>query len=261
MNTVDHCTACGSTNIKKNAASHSSFVIDRMTAAETQSLSHTPCEALTCLDCGIITSSTRFDRDEEDRFYKNYGEPEYLNHRVSYEGHGIAGVFQNFVSEHYISRRKSETSNFLKDKVDFNKIETMLDLGGGTGNMIPDDFALSKKYVLDSSKKTPANGVISIDDINSIGQVDFILCAHTLEHVSYPKDFLKFLISCVKENGLVYVEVPKEWRENSEGYFFHEHINLFSMESLKNVLKEFLHIDAETNLDGNTVIAVLGRKK
>jgi hypothetical protein len=33
------------------------------------------------------------------------------------------------------------------------------------------------------------------------------------------------------------------------------------MESLKNVLKEFLHIDAETNLDGNTVIAVLGRKK
>jgi len=261
MEKVNYCTACGSTNIKKNSASLSSFVIDRMTGAETQSPSHTPCEALTCLDCGIIISSTRFDRDEEDRYYKNYGESSYLDHRVRYEGHGISGIFQNFVSEYYISRRKSETSNFLKDKVDFNKIETMLDLGGGTGVMIPDDFSGSTKYVLDSSGKVPIEGVNAITDISSIDQVDFLMCAHTLEHVSYPKDFLKFLISCVKDNGQIYIEVPKEWRENPEGYFFHEHINLFSMESLKNVLKEFLHIDAETYLDGNGVIAVLGRKK
>ena len=34
-----------------------------------------------------------------------------------------------------------------------------------------------------------------------------------------------------------------------------------SKENFENVLKEFLHIDAETYLDGNGVIAVLGRKK
>lgn len=261
MKYVDFCTACGSKNIIKTPASISNFVVDRMTGAKIKSNFFYPCEGITCKECGVITTSIRFDRNEEESYYFDYGESHYVNHRAIYEGEGIKRIFEYYKSDVYFFKRKLGTANFLKQHLNFQDVKTLLDLGGGTGVMIPDEFDQTKKFVLDSSKKQPVKGVKLITDISEIEPVEFLFCAHTLEHVSYPKEFLDFLMTCVQQNGWVYIEVPNEGRDNIANNNFHEHINLFTMHSLKKLLSNYLNIVGEVYLDNKEVIAILGKKK
>lgn len=73
---------------------------------------------------------------------------------------------------------------------------------------------------------------------------DLIVCRHVLEHIPYPSDVLTEIHQCMKDETLLYVEVPHEAVmaqsldvKASDKKHWHEHINFFSIKSLEILLK------------------------
>ncbi|MFC1856772.1 class I SAM-dependent methyltransferase [Thermodesulfobacteriota bacterium] len=118
----------------------------------------------------------------------------------------------------------------------------VLDYGGASGyNLIPflDTF---RCCILDYEKWDLPEGIEYLgpdtSDLYDGEQFDVILLLHTLEHVTEPKAFLAELCTFLKDEGIIYVEVPlgcfREWRSLSEPL---THVNFFSEESLYNCFR------------------------
>jgi len=248
MKYIDYCVCCDGKNVRFLDSTMYAFVIDRMTGASKQAdkpLLDPSCKMIHCNDCNFVSSNIRFTEEEEARYYKGYGERPYLDHRIRYEGNPmIASTFAMCSNTQYVDRRKKYMAELMKDHVDLSKINYVLDFGGGTGLLIPDEFVRPQgegsRYVLDFSDNPPVNGVIPIKNKNECAPVDLLICAHTLEHVSYPSNFIKMMKEYIKPNGFIYLEVPNERKDNpipKVGNDFHEHINMFSVDSLRKVME------------------------
>lgn len=248
MKYIDYCVCCGSKNVRFLDSTMYAFVIDRMTGAakqEDKPLLDPSCKMIHCNDCNFVSSSIRFTEEEEARFYKGYGERAYLDHRIQYEGNPmIAATFAQCSNPQYIEQRKKYMVAVMQNHLDFSKINYVLDFGGGTGLLIPDEFVrpqeVGVRYVLDFSDNPTVNGVVPIKNSSECSPVDLLICAHTLEHVSYPSDFIKMMKEYIKPNGFIYVEVPNERKGNptpTVGNNFHEHINMFNESSLRQVME------------------------
>lgn len=69
---------------------------------------------------------------------------------------------------------------------------------------------------------------------------DFVICRHVLEHIPDVESFIDALVSATKENGKLYIEVPNAddiFSTNNYSNFFHEHVNYFSPQVLRNALQ------------------------
>lgn len=97
---------------------------------------------------------------------------------------------------------------------------------------------------------------------------DVVVIRHVIEHVQDPVTFLRTAIKTLKNNGLIYVEVPNSmWcLENSFFPEFHvDHISYFSLNSLKFLMKEagfneVIHSEAFNGYMRFPFIACLSKK-
>lgn len=248
MKYIDYCVCCDSKNVRFLDSTMYAFVINRMTGTpkmQDAPLLDPSCKMIHCNDCNFVSSNIRFTEEEEARFYKDYGERPYLDHRIQYEGNPmIAATFAMCSDPQYVERRKQYMIELMKDHLDLSKINYVLDFGGGIGDLIPDEFIRPQgggmRYVLDFSDKNPISGIASIKNKNECPLVDLLICAHTLEHVSYPSNFIKMMKEYIKPNAFIYLEVPNERKDNptpTVGNDFHEHINMFNEASLRKVME------------------------
>ena len=96
-------------------------------------------------------------------------------------------------------------------------------------------------------KETVYNCSLSDANIQK-NSFDIIIMVDTLEHITYPNDFLKELSCYLKENGKLYIEVPNESLLGFKGYLrkvvglysgyptHPNHVNMFTQASLKRLL-------------------------
>ena len=182
--------------------------------------------------CHFVGTLTRFTPEEERRYYKDYMKEDYNTHRTLYEGTDWL-VYQNyFDTQEYFDVRKQAATETLSDLMDLSDVTSVLDYGGNTGEMIPNDLNHAKKFVLDLEPRTLPDGVHAVTSPEESGQVDLVLCSHTLEHVSYPKELLEDIKRYIKPNGYIYIEVPLE----QPGFNVHEHINYMMYPFLEKLL-------------------------
>jgi len=231
MYQAQKCVCCHSENIEKFSGIMAEFLIDRMTG-----IVHPPasnmCSTVHCLDCDYVGSELRFSPVEENRYYQNYGVGEYVYHREQYEP-GISTTFHNLQMDEIKKYRKEVTIDVLKNTIDLSTVSSLLDYGGNTGEMIPDEFSNIDRYVTDVQNRVLRNGVKSITGPEESGKVDLVLCSHTMEHVSHPFDMTVDLKRYLKSDGWLYLEVPNELPVPKQGELWHEHINKFTMECLE----------------------------
>lgn len=269
MKYIDYCVCCDSTNIKKFKGYMDQFVIDRMLDLPRAGTFPSDCSLVHCLDCEYIGSELRFERSEEATYYFQYADDHYIKHRSQYDGDGIANTFRTYNSKEYKIKRRNTIASVLAKHLDMSTINSVVDFGGNTGEMIPEELAHAVRYVVETDPRVFPSGITYIKTPEESGPTDLIICAHTLEHVSYPSKIFAELIKYVKTNGWIYIEVPDESPDVPvDGHVFHEHINLFNINSLRNLMiKHGIEIVSESNLydppqAGDLLsIAILGKLK
>jgi SAM-dependent methyltransferase len=231
MKIVNHCVCCNSTNIIKYRATIEDFVLNRM-LGDVSPRPAEPNQMIHCQDCNYAGSSYRFDQDEEKRYYTGYMGPEYAAAR------GCQAAAAYYDSEIYKALRRDMCSTTLLPFIDFSSIQSVLDYGGNTGEMIPTELNHASRYVVDTEPRLLPTGATAISDPSQSGPVDLVICGHTLEHVSYPLDVLKDLVRYVRSGTWFYLEVPVENEgKYSDGYNFSEHINYFRDSTLEKLLE------------------------
>lgn len=124
----------------------------------------------------------------------------------------------------------------------------ILDIGCGKGNFL---YQFSKKFPkwtihgVEASKsaleiaraKLPhAHFIEGLFDSNLFDQkFDLIVILGVLEHLEDPVSFLKSTISCLKDNGLIFFDVPN-FKLNPVDLFVYDHLTHFTKEIVENLL-------------------------
>ncbi len=236
MKYIDHCPVCNGKNFTQSiTANLSPFIVDRMLGQEKKSVAFPiPTNLFLCDDCHFIGVNARFTPEEERRYYTDYMGESYNAHRTRYEGTGWLALQEHYTTPEYVNDRKRAASGILNSVLDLTQLEEVLDYGGNTGDMIPDELSHTKRFVLDVEVRHLANNVTSVTNPEESGLVDLVMCSHTMEHVSDPKALLADIKRYLKPNGCVYIEVPNE----DAGVNVHEHINFLTHAFLEKFLTD-----------------------
>ena len=191
-----------------------------------------------CKDCGFVFSNPRFSDDDLRIKYEAIFELGSVKHRLQRNPASNLDVrarrIYKLIQRYVYAKSPSQPR--------------VLDYGGASGyNLIP-FVDTCECGILDYEEWKLPTGVTYLGkDASDLGKddaFDVILLLHTLEHVPDPKLLLETLYRFLKEQGLIYVEVPlgcfREWRSLDEPL---THINFFSEESLYNCFKDCgLHV-------------------
>ncbi len=124
-----------------------------------------------------------------------------------------------------------------------NKTFNVLDYGGGDGSLLKHFVAEGIDCYLIDFNKQSIPGVkrlgSTVNDLSFSLLFDVIICSHILEHVADPVKLLKQLRLYLKDNGIIYIEVPVEvWKDVPLQYDPVTHINFFTKESLQTAISE-----------------------
>jgi SAM-dependent methyltransferase len=196
-----------------------------------------------CEDCGFVGPEMHFSRELLQGLYQDYRLDSYNQERCKYEPYyqHIQHLVGKDVKE--LTARLDNIDSLLKNHVDIDQFQSVLDWGGGEGRFIPRGLVEKKVFILDVSDEPLANeSFIRIDEPDPGMLFDFIQVCHVLEHVSSPNEFLKEVVKSLKPGGVLYIEVPQDQSDenilrfkvepNSIKHTIHEHLNLFSQDAL-----------------------------
>jgi hypothetical protein len=248
------CICCGGTHLKKAPAVLMPFVAKRvfdhepiMIAPEwgmrdlKSGMAYTLCNSIQCASCGVLFLDLRFSDVEMASLYANYRDEEYTHLRDHYEpGYREICKFYS-VRADYIAK----IEEFLTPLVP--SAPALLDWGGDTGINTPLKEQASFVHIYDISNKPSLKGTLAVDlETARQSSYDLITCSQVLEHVPYPQDVINQIISVMDAHTLLYLEVPYEELMRTEPGLtelhrikrhWHEHINFFSEESVRSLVK------------------------
>lgn len=236
MKKIDYCPCCNSKNIETVPATIESFILARMSGDDSSYSGRVECKYIHCIDCDFLGPDYRFEKEEEHKFYQNYMEGEYIDHRCKYEGEGARQFLMTLNTGIYDQIRIDSASKILASVLDPKDITSLLDFGGNKGELIPPEFSHAKRYVTDVEIRNLPDGVIGVRSPADCEPVDLLICEHTLEHVSYPPDLIEDIKKYMKSGSWLYLEVPLEDLTHVPNHNFHEHLNRFTLKCLDNLL-------------------------
>jgi len=239
------CPCCDSENVNLGTVVLAAFVAERMT--NTVQLDDWATEAQQCNDCGFISTHMRFTDEQMTRYYheymrlkadggRQYGD--YIFHRLRVDGPDWFEMVKLYNNPAWLGARKESITGSLEMLTDtwLRDIKTVVDYGGDCGQYIPDELKHAKRYVVEVEPRDLVDGVVQISSPDQAEPADLLICCHTLEHVSWPRDLITDMKRYVKPGGLMYIEVPNEdhfVQKNNGNLKFHEHINIFFERSLQ----------------------------
>ncbi len=130
------------------------------------------------------------------------------------------------------------------------KIRTALDYGGNQGETFTELIGTEKKYVYDiSDVEIYREGIEKIKEYSKLLEYkfDFIMCNMTLEHVSYPRDFMKLLYDIGSADTYYYIEVPSENPFAKDKFSIIKNIELLFNSNYSNIklIKHYLHLKGQ----------------
>lgn len=120
---------------------------------------------------------------------------------------------------------------------------TILDYGGGNGRLLR--YFLERGHdcstleLVDETLPGIRYAGAQISDLSALPAFDVVICSHVLEHLADPLATLRQLIPHVKDDGLVYIEVPAEiWHRPPPAIDPVTHINFFTTDSIRVLMEE-----------------------
>lgn len=268
------CVCCESLNLNKQPAVLMPFVAKR--AFDWDACDVTPdwglrdvpaghalplCNTLHCSSCGHVFLDMRFDADEMSRLYHDYRGPAYEALREKSEPGYLARNRRLICGDSHLPAVEA----FLRSWVPAQP--TVLDWGGDTGLNTPFRQQARIHHILDISSKALVDGAEAVTEntLTPLGY-DIVVLSNVLEHIPEPGELLSRVVRAMHPMTQLYIEVPFEplmraaerdpgaWRQK---HHWHEHINFYSEDSLRCLLKEAkLKVNALSKMDiGNSELA------
>jgi len=196
-------------------------------------------DVVCCDRCGFIYADTTVTQADYDRFYAEHSKYEHPQT-------GTGGVENPFDWQ-----RQQETARQI-DKFLDNSAAGIVDVGCANGGLLKalKELGYQSLCGLDPSPTCVENvRRLGIDAhvgslLNSFREhaFDCVVLSHTLEHINDLDAAMRWIGNAMKNNAFLYIEVPDasrytEFADSPFQDFNTEHINHFSMASLKNFLK------------------------
>lgn len=187
-----------------------------------------------CQKCGFTFASPLLPEKEILRYYENLS---------NYEQHHTGGEPSKESRE--MSARQIE---FIKQYFDTSYRGSAIDIGCSIAYTLsllksdgwdvigidPSDWCVGKSKELFGVHVK--KGFLDQDTKRHLGKKDVVIFSHVLEHLIDPGHALRLSGEILKDDGLIYVEVPNfKEHNNLTGYFTFEHINFFSTVSITNI--------------------------
>lgn len=196
-----------------------------------------------CKNCGFIFTKNPFNSEKLYNRYAKFSKFEFDSEDYFLDD-----------SEDYIIRSKNQY-NFISQSMDLLKITSILEFGAASGynlslyndhDRIVNGVEPSNKNCKLAKMKYDIDLFCGIDSMfwDNYSKIrgenfkyDLVFLSHTLEHIVNPMDFMK-KVSKINE-GYVFIEVPTmdvKFSNEAFGMFCEEHVNIFTLESLQNMM-------------------------
>ena len=193
-----------------------------------------------CSQCGMVFDTFEADETVFDNYYSKENK---------YAIDNTAGSGGYSVNE---KKRFQRIVNFLKSQR-IDKNADIMDIGSGKGGLlyVLQENGFNNLCAVERSDKCVAymkhNASWSVihSGLEELGEKcysDLIICSQIFEHLFSPRHSLEILWNVLRDEGMLLIEVPDASRYcdffcKPYHYFDAEHINHFSLESLKMLLK------------------------
>ena len=215
-----------------------------------------------CKECGFLT----YDYVDEKRLSESYNRQRPIM------------IAQNIVT----CNRKNEYHKKMllpHAKLDYK----VLDVGcaqGATLNFLKENGLKAENLYGTEHSRSFANfarfeyGLKNItEEIDYTQEYDIIMLYHVFEHIQNPSDFLQKIKAILKKDGFLYVSIPRyldrleetsgSFIEDFEEFYHLNHVNVFSLQSFKNIMhKNGLKItEYDDKMYGYTAMFVVDKEQ
>lgn len=262
MKIVSNCLTCGSSSLHSTRALVAPFLAHRVWERESfpGTLEH-------CVNCGFSFFNPRLEQHEAERLYAGYRDPQYIRQRQRYEPWYTEGFNASIEAPEFLARRKEHIRSVLLHELRDGSPRKILDFGGARGEVVAGLIPEAQSYVYDISNVDVLPGVTACTDLKNCRtqDVDLIISSNVLEHVGDPSEHLAQVANACGDRTRLWIEVPCEkpfgaklafrrvvqaalvtiLRPRSAGemirpgftHLMHEHINYFTEEALRSLLR------------------------
>lgn len=230
-------------------------------------LLHCRCNTLYCPKCLGVFLDQRFDSLEMSALYSGYRGDEYTRLRDRYEP-GYTKRNDELVAASHFQFAEAVLEDLLPDK------PAVLDWGGNDGRNTPFRTRGGRCDVIDIAGNSPVAGVgvVTLAEA-ATHDYDLVVLSHVLEHIPEPREFLSEVAAAVGPETLAYIEVPYEPMMvalssvedpaacAAKKRYWHEHINFFSPEALRQLALGAGFMPIESNMPAPAGIQYLLARK
>jgi len=213
-----------------------------------------------CKNCGLVQSFPKIDQ-VDDKPVAVSGDADWGNVRYG----------KGFVMEKAV--------NGLKRHVNLTEVSNCLDIGSNRGSFL---ISLSKTFpkieltgiepdtrVINEYKNNSKIRLITERFENAVLEENYfelVYSSHTLEHLKSPKESIKKTYEIMKNDGILYLEVPNieiiKEQDMIEEWFIDKHIYHFSVKSLEKLLEsENFEIIDKSDTDKANVVIIAKKKE
>jgi len=219
-----------------------------------------------CKDCGLVITSPRIQQESLPYYYEKYYHP--LNYGKESLEHQVA-LFKECQGKKIYRKLQLHISN--KPELD------VLEIGAGVGSVL-DEFReeaskekikvnlLGTEYSAECIEQCKRRNIIAIEGnaetvLTQNRKFDIIILSHVFEHFIDLENELNVLKKLLKDDGLLYIEVPglldnhdKAYYDFSFlGYSVHAHMYNFTLVTLRNIVEKYGFILEEGNEKVETI--------
>jgi SAM-dependent methyltransferase len=209
-----------------------------------------------CNLCGFIYISPLPSEEMLDRFYRDI-------YRKIYTFESALDYGPNFAKKSGFDKIARERVSILKKFVVLQEFSgNVLELGSGYGAFLKELESASSACLFAIEPDVAARNVFQTQGVTFLeleelapNSIDVFCAFHVFEHLLDPRSVLVSISQSLKNNGLVFLEVPNAWGLVSDwGAYAHvAHVNHFTTETINNLLEysnlEVLQIWEESSSD------------
>ena len=205
------CLVCGSEKIIKKPTRISDFLVEKIWGEREVPKEHNV-NLCHCEECSFSFYDRRLTDEEANLLYEGYRGNKYQKIREKYDCWYTEKVNTALNNDSLALKEQKRVISMIINQNIKKEIKVALDYGGNEGESFTSQIGTQRKYVYDISDVKTKQGVEKVKSYEELlkYKFDFIMCNMTLEHVSYPDQFMKLLYDVGSEDTYYYVEVPSE---------------------------------------------------